>query len=187
MFKPEIAKHVYMKYSNENDLCYDFSVGYGGRMLGCVSAGRRYIGVDPLTVPEVKVMAETLKLENYILMQRGSEDFETPKDLFDMAFSSPPYYDQEVYSKDKSQAYNNGPEYFYNHYWAGTLKNIKNSLKPGKYFVLNVKEEKMLKMAKMIFEYKEEIALKTVRSHLNKKGKDDAIKHEYIYVFVNNK
>ena len=132
-------------------------------------------------------MAETLGLKDYMLIQRCSEDFETPANIFDLAFSSPPYNNLEVYSKDETQAYNKGEDYFFNKYWAGTLKNIKNSLKAGKYFILNVKEERMLKMAKEKFEYKEKIGLKTVRSHLNKTGKDNAIKYEYIYVFINNK
>ena len=187
LFKPEIAKYVYMKYSNEGDLCYDYSSGFGARMLGCVSAGRRYLGVDPLTVPELEVMAQTLGLKDYMLMQRCSEDFKTPPNIFDLAFSSPPYNNLEIYSKDDTQAYNKGEKYFFETYWAETLKNIKNSLKARKYFILNVKEDRMLKMAKMEFEYKEKIGLKTVRSHLNKTGKDDAIKYEYIYVFINNK
>lgn len=189
MFKFPIAKYVYMKYSKEGDVVFDPSAGFGGRLMGAMSCGRKYIGVDPLTIPELYEMGAALSFKDFTLIQNGSEFVKLDENSIDLAFTSPPYYNLEVYSKDDTQAYNKGEDYFYNVYWKTTLENIKYMLKPGKKFVLNVKEDKMIEMAKDMFKLIEDIGLKTVKSHLNKRdgNKDNAIKYEYMYVLENDK
>lgn len=187
IFKPSIAKFMYLKYSNQGDVVFDYSVGFGGRMLGAASCNRQYIGVDPLTTQEARVMADTLQLKNIQLINSGSEHVKLAENSVDFSFSSPPYFDQEYYSSDKTQAYNNGEDYFYNVYWANTLDNVKYMLKPGKWFGLNVKNyPKMLQMAVDRYgEPVEKVVLNTVRSHLNKSA--GILKEEYIYMFKNIK
>ena len=187
MFKPHIAKYIYLKYSQENDVVYDYSAGYGGRMLGAVSCDRKYIGVDPLTTNELQIMSNTLELKNIQLINSGSENIRLDENSVDFSFSSPPYFDQEYYSSDLTQAYNNGEDYFYGVYWNNTLQNIKYMLKPNKWFGLNVKNyPKMLQMAIDNFGNPvEEVSLRTIRSHLNKSAGIE--KNEYIYMFRNKK
>lgn len=187
MFKPNIAKYMYEKYSNPGDTVGDYSCGFGGRLLGAMASGRKYIGTDPLTTPELENMAKFFDFKDYQLINSGSEDFKGSENSIDLYWSSPPYYNQEVYSKDQTQAYNKGEDYFYNTYWKNTLLNIKYMLKPGKWFGLNVKNyPKMLDMAKDVFgEVKEEVFLKTVRSHLNKTA--GTLKYESVYMFINDK
>jgi hypothetical protein len=182
IFKPSIAKYMYLKYSNEGDTVYDYSAGWGGRLLGATSCGRKYIGVDPWTTDELQNMADYLKLD-IRLINDGSENIKLEENSIDFSFSSPPYYNQEYYSKDSNQAYNNGEDYFYNTYWKNTLENVRYMLKPGKWFGLNVKNyPKMLDMAKNIYgEPVELVNLQTVRSHLNKSA--GIKKVEYIYMF----
>jgi hypothetical protein len=187
IFKPNIAKFLYLKYSSENDVVYDYSAGWGGRMLGATACNRRYIGVDPFTTDELSKMSDYLSLNNVKLINDGSENVRLMENSVDFSFSSPPYYSQEYYSSEYTQAYNKGEDYFYNTYWKNTLENIKYMLKPGKYFGLNVKNyPKMVDMAKYYFgDIIEEIKLKTVRSHLNKMA--GTIKYEPIYIFKNIK
>jgi len=187
MFKPDVSKYLCMKYSEEGDLVYDYSAGFGGRMLGAASCGRKYVGVDPLTIPELYEMQQYLKLENCTLIATCSEDFYDRDNIFDFSFSSPPYYNLEVYSENKSQAYNKGKQYFYEIYWVKTLENIKKMLKPNKVFCLNVKDQPiMVDIADSYFERTDEIKLRTVRSHLNKKN-ISVEKYEPIYVYINSK
>lgn len=187
MFKPDISKYLSMKYAKEGELIYDYSAGFGGRMLGAASCGRRYVGVDPLTSYELNDMKKYLKLENCDILDVCSEDFYEGENIFDLSFSSPPYNSLEVYSEDDRQAYNKGNKYFYNVYWVKTLENIKKMLKPGKVFCLNVKDQPMMvDMADDLFERFDEIKLRTVRSHLNKK-KAAIQKYEPIYVYINKK
>lgn len=191
MFKPNIAKYMYMKYSNENDIIYDYSVGWGGRMLGAASCNRKYIGIDPWTIDEVTIMKDYFNLQNITLIKDGSENVKLQENSIDFSFSSPPYFDQEYYCDDLSQSYNNGEDYFYNVYWKNTLENIKYMLKPDKWFGLNVthKYPKMIDMAKEVFgDVIEEVQLRTIKSHLNKvTKKSDIKKYEPIFMFKNRK
>ena len=191
-FKPGVAKAIYLKYSQEGDVIFDYSAGFGARALGALSCGRKYIGVDPLTSNEVIDMLKFLDIEEdrYKLIKGGSEDYIGGENSIDFTFSSPPYYDQEYYSSDSSQAYNRGEDYFYNVYWLKTLKNCKFMLKKDKLFALNIlaKYDKMVEMAKAEFgDIVDTFYLRTVRSHLNKTGKEDAQKFEPVYVFRNRK
>ncbi len=58
-------------------------------------------------------MAEYFDLSKSVnLIQEGSEFFVGDENSLDLCWSSPPYYDQEYYSDDDSQAYNKGEDYF---------------------------------------------------------------------------
>ncbi len=187
MFKPEIAKYICMKYSNEGDTVGDYSCGFGGRLLGAMSCGRKYIGTDPLTTPELQTMIIFFKFKDCTLINKGSEDYFGKENSVDLYWSSPPYYDQEYYSSDSTQAYNKGEDYFYNVYWKSTLHSVKHMLKPNKWFGLNVKNyPKMLDMAIETFgPIQETINLKTIRNHLTKSA--GISKMEGVYMFKNNK
>lgn len=182
LFKPDIAMYIYKKYSNEGDVVFDFSAGFGGRILGAAACNRKYIGVDPLTADEINNMKEFFNWNNCLIIKGCSEDVVLEKNSVDLSFSSPPYFNQEVFSDDKSQAYNKGEDYFYNIYWEKTLENIKAALKPNGIFALNVKNyPKMLEMAEDKFQKTDQIGMRTVRSHLNKTAGVE--KMEYIYIF----
>jgi DNA modification methylase len=184
IFKPTIAKYICEKYSNPGDIVGDYSCGFGGRLLGAMSSGRKYIGTDPLTTPELQEMIKFYGFKDCTVIQSGSEDYCGDKNSVDLYWSSPPYFDQEVYSKDMTQSYNRGKDYFYNVYWKKTLENVKFMLKPGKWFGTNIKNQLMLDIAKEYFGEPEEIInLKTVRSHLTKGA--GTIKYEYVYLFKN--
>jgi hypothetical protein len=185
IFKPSIAKYFCERYSDVGDVVADYSCGFGGRMLGAVSCGRKYIGTDPLTVPELKTMASFLGLSGVELIQQGSEYYCGVENSIDLYYSSPPYYNQERYSDDVSQSYNKGEDYFYNVYWKQTLNNVRYMLKSGKVFGLNVKNyPRMVEMAREVFgEEKEIVSLRTVRSHLAHKEKNGNEKFENIYIF----
>jgi len=187
IFKPDVAKYMYEKYSNEGDTVLDYSAGFGARLMGAVAAKRVYIGIDPWTTDELETMANYLQFKNYTLINNGSEHVRLKENSIDFSFSSPAYFNQEEYSRDDRQAYAKGEDYFYNTYWKNTLANVKYMLKPGKWFGLNVKNfPKMVEMAKQEFgPIIEEINLRTIRSHLNKTA--GIAKMEQIYMFKNNK
>jgi hypothetical protein len=189
MFKPSIAKYLVLKYSQPEDTIFDYSCGFGGRLLGTFSCNRKYIGTDPLTTDELQNMANALSLDKdkYTLIKSGSEHYCGLKNSIDFSFSSPPYFSQESYANDLSQAYNNGEDYFYNVYWKKTLENVKYMLKPNKWFGLNVKNyPKMLEMAIDLFGQPiETVNLRTIRSHLGKEAGVE--KSEYVYMFNNIK
>lgn len=188
IFKPDIAKTLTLKYSQPNDIVYDPSAGWGSRMLGVASANRKYIGVDPLTIAELSNMRKFLQLKSCALINAVSENYRAKQNSVDFILTSPPYFNQEIYSEDQSQAYMQGEDYFYNTYWKKTLENIQYMLKPDKYCALNITNyPKMVEMAEKYFKLDCIVKIKLTKSHLNKAGKDDATKFEPIYIFKNNK
>ena len=128
---------------------YDYSAGYGGRLLGisCSNMSYNYIGIDPNT--------ETIKYLNYFneildeavgfkgkIIQNVSEEYQ-PKDI-DLAFSSPPYFNLEKYSDEETQCmvrYRTLDEWF-SGYAEPTIENIYNSLNQDGIFATNIADYK---------------------------------------------
>lgn len=204
-FKPQNAKAIV------EHLCptlwgrvYDYSCGYGGRLLGITSSNLRYeyVGVDPNTET-----VNNLNLLNYYIEQAGgsageihqsvSEEF-VPENI-DIAFSSPPYFNLEKYSDEPTQCMNKFTtlDEWFEGYVVPTMQNIYKGLNNGGVFATNIadyktpKEEfkvvdRWISTAKQLgFEYQE-----TVKMMLNTRpgvgnGKQDGVeKFEGIYVFT---
>lgn len=123
--------------------------GFGGRLLGALSSKKnfKYVGTDPNT----ETMYHLHQLGDYIEMVTGredsyelhccgSEDFKGPAESVDFAFSSPPYFDLEVYSDEPTQCYNKFPklEDWLEGYVRQTIKNIYHMLKPGACYAVNI-------------------------------------------------
>jgi hypothetical protein len=188
MFKPNIAKYMYMKYSNEGDTVGDYSCGFGGRLLAAMSCGRKYTGTDPLLVSRLEELVKYFEFKDAKLIQMGSEDYRGDENSLDFSFSSPPYLDLEIFSESLTQAYSKGENHFYNIYWRKTLENQKFMLKPEKWFGINVGQRyiKMIEIAKEYFgDVIEQVDLRSARYHFQGVGSKE--KHEYIYMFKNNK
>ncbi|MDA9302458.1 hypothetical protein N8072_00030 [bacterium] len=124
---------------------YDYSCGYGGRLLGISSSnmGYTYVGTDPNT--------ETFNYLNYMntflnsdseIIQSVSEDYQS-EDI-DLAFSSPPYFNLEKYSDEPTQCmvnYTTLDEWFEG-YVAPTMKNIHKGLNDEGIFATNIADYK---------------------------------------------
>ena len=128
---------------------YDYSAGYGGRLLGisCSNMSYNYLGIDPNT--------ETIKYLNYFneildeavgfkgtIVQNVSEEYK-PNDI-DLAFSSPPYFNLEKYSDEETQCmvrYSTLDEWF-SGYAEPTIENIYNSLNQDGIFATNIADYK---------------------------------------------
>lgn len=149
-FKPQNARAIV------EHLCpvfwgnvYDYSCGYGGRLLGIGSSNMKYnyIGVEPNT--------ETIKYLNYFnecieeavgvkgtIIQNVSEEYK-PTDI-DLAFSSPPYFNLEKYSDEDTQCmvrYRTLDEWF-SGYVEPTIENIYKGLNSDGIFATNIADYK---------------------------------------------
>lgn len=128
--------------------------GFGGRMLGALSSKNnyRYVGTDPCT----ETMYHLHELGEYIEMVTGREDsyelhccgsevFRGPANSIDFAFSSPPYFNLEVYSDEPTQCYNKFPklEEWLEGYVRATIRNIYHMLKPGHFYAVNIADFKV--------------------------------------------
>ena len=186
IFKPAVAKTIFDRYAPRNGFVYDYSAGFGQRMLGAMASPKnlKYIGTDPWAETNVAI-SKTIKFFGFEkrarVYQMGSEKFCPPDfvDKIDLAFSSPPYYDLETYTDEKSQAYANGYEGYLN-WWRATSENIHKLLKVDGLLIINIDDKNRLNMIDKIgdmFEVKETLYLQSWPKH-----KRDTPKREPIVV-----
>ena len=143
-FRPVTASMLYKLFCDENDTIWDMSCGWGGRLLASIKAKVNYIGTDPNTQTQkgLKQMVTTFgdTAYNYELLTMGSEEYRPTKNSLDFAFTSPPYFDTEKYSDEKTQSYlkysniNTWKEEFLRK----TIDNCFYGLKPNHFMALNV-------------------------------------------------
>lgn len=199
------AKALYERYCPENGIIYDFACGFGGRMLGALSSKKnfKYFGVEPcvetyahLNELGLHIERNTGRENSYKIYCMGSEDYDAVENYADFAFSSPPYFNLEMYSDEPTQCYNkfNTLETWFDGYVEPTIKNIHKILKHGAYYAVNIADfnngknrveyvDKWIELSvKCGFKYVEQIDLKlTTRSG---EGHDFANeKKEGIFVF----
>ena len=110
IYRPLLTKIIVNAFNSKNVL--DVCVGWGGRMLGsaCVD-GVKYTGIEPFTKTYKGLcnIKKKLKLDNVILYNDRAEKI-IPKlnKQYDLALTSPPYYNLEIYSDESTQSHNYG-------------------------------------------------------------------------------
>lgn len=131
---------------------YDYSAGYGGRLLGITTSKMNfnYFGLDPNT--------ETVGYLNYLnyligeaignkgtIIQNVSEEWEPgiPGGV-DLAFSSPPYFNLEKYCDEPTQCMNRYTtlDEWFDGYAAPTMRNIYKALNTDGVFATNIADYK---------------------------------------------
>jgi transposase len=154
IFFPVVAKTIYSKYCQEGDIIYDYSMGFGQRLLGALSLpfNVKYVGVDPFeksynsNVDIFKFFNSNVPMMNKTvdLVCDGSENFckEEYVGKVKLAFSSPPYFNLEVYNNGENQAYSDN-DYcsFINVWWRKTVANAVKLLQDDGIFALNIKDK----------------------------------------------
>lgn len=149
-FKPQNARAI------AEHLCpvmwgniYDYSAGYGGRMLGITSSkmGYNYTGIDPNTETFANLeYLSSLVSEAYgrkaTLHCNVSEQFQ-PEDV-DLAFSSPPYFNLEKYCDEPTQCMVRCTtlDDWFDLYAVPTMQNIHRGLNSDGVFATNIADYK---------------------------------------------
>lgn len=162
-FPLKTVQEVLDKY-NTNNLYYDFSAGWGVRMLGALSKGVNYVANEPNTslVEQLQNLTTMYKEVTYNplfpdntseveILNYGSETF-TPhlENKVGLAFSSPPYFNLEEYSlSDRSnQSTETNKDYtqWKTNYLKPTIQNIYRYLTDDGYLLFNIKNFKEYKL-----------------------------------------
>lgn len=152
-FNPLRAKAVYSRFCPVGGTIWDMSTGFGGRLLGCLSSKNnyRYVGTDPNTesmyhTHQLAELVESVtgRENSYELHCVGSEVFRGEKNSIDFAFTSPPYFNLEIYSKEETQCYNKFPELdgWLEGFVRGTIQNVFYMLKSGSVYAINIADFK---------------------------------------------
>ena len=180
VFKPYTAKSIYDHFAPKNSVVLDISTGFGQRLLGAQASSKvsKYIGLDPWNA-QIESLTEICKFfnfENVELHNIGSEFF-CPVDLaVDFCFSSPPFFDKEIYNNDSSQAYNGRSfDGFVKDWLLPTVSNVYNMLKPGRLFVLNMDEKYFTDMYKVCedkFSLIDKVVINYSRQHIGSSKAD---------------
>lgn len=152
-FPPRTARDIYLRYwDGVTKLnCLDTSAGFGSRMSAVLLSGHNYCGFDPNQelFEKLRQYKKFLFKNNVVnttqrcgLYNHGSEIYRKELEgVFDVAFTSPPYFNLEKYYDDESSSTSN-----YNNYsnWVDffvkpTVENTYKYLKKNGYAMVNIK------------------------------------------------
>ena len=138
-----------LKLYNVNNKYYDYSCGWGVRMLSALRNGIEYYGTDPnyLLTERLEELHKDYDKVNGVntfakIYTQGSEVF-IPEwvNTMGMAFSSPPYFNLEDYRVGE-QSYKEGMTLvnWLENYITPTVNNIYEYLIDGGYLLINIKD-----------------------------------------------
>jgi len=198
-FRPTAAALLYDKFiekesslfGTDSGVVWDMSCGYGGRLLGSITANINYIGTDPCTetfegLKEIRNDWGNKK-RTIELHKLGSEVFRPDKNSVDFCFTSPPYFDWEKYSDEDTQSYKkyDTTELWVEEFLRKTIENCYYGLKPGSILALNVADTKRIKNfeSETVRLGKETGFKLTDTWHLQLSSQTGKPKHEPIFLF----
>lgn len=153
-FCPKNARDIYFRYHDINGdkiNCLDMSAGFGSRMSAVLLSGHNYCAFDPnpKLQTQLRNYHKWLRANNVIdntqrcgLYEHGSEIYRKELDnIFDVAFTSPPYFNLETYANDNSASTTNYNNYdlWLEHFAKPTIDNTYKYLKVGGYAMINIK------------------------------------------------
>ena len=143
------VKNVLSQHKGKNKVYYDYSCGWGNRLLGSMVSDFEYLGTDPnhKLVEKLKMMYNNFKQikgsAKADIRCQGSEIVVPEwKNKVDIAFSSPPYFDLEDYQHGNQSIKDRNYTRWLEEYWKPTVINIKLYLKEDGLFLLNIKNTK---------------------------------------------
>lgn len=126
----------------------DISAGWGDRLLSAILSKsiKFYCGVDPNPClhPYYKDMIKTFNKSpsDYVLLEDGFESAAIPNKDYDLVFSSPPFFDLEVYSDAASNSLSKNPseQAWFNNFLMPSIYKAISYLIPNGYLVLYMGE-----------------------------------------------
>lgn len=143
-FRPTVAKLLMDTYGHGGAVL-DPCGGWGGRMLGFMASScTRYTCCDPstLTARGLNELADTFAYVGKRVEVNciGAEDFEPEAGAYDMALTSPPYYDTERYADEPTQSFVRFPEYgaWLDGFLRPMVAHTYDALRDGGTFLLNI-------------------------------------------------
>eukprot|EP00041_Stephanoeca_diplocostata_P016950 m.336517 g.336517 ORF g.336517 m.336517 type:complete len:716 (-) comp20538_c0_seq2:373-2520(-) len=113
-FKPSLAKSIMALLRGTRVL--DFSAGWGDRLLGAMASRQvqRYFAFDPNrslrpghTAMMDRFLTEDRRQRFHVCYEPAESGHIPPGETFDLIFSSPPFFDLEIYTSAKGQSVEN--------------------------------------------------------------------------------
>ena len=196
-FKPVIAKFIYDNHCPQDGKALDPCAGYGGRLAGCIASGKNilYHGIDP----NGKTAVGNMKMANffstqYDMLEQRIHDYRfrfdlgcaekimpTIKEKYDIVFTSPPYFNVEIYSQHSDQSCNRYQEYqdWLNKFLWVLVDESKRILKDDGKLIINIKNIEKYKIANDLCSYcnkdwelEKTYHMRLANNEFNRNGKD---------------
>jgi len=158
-FNPVIARKIYEQYVPFDDATiFDYSCGFGSRMLGALSSKYKYhyIGVEPYEELYQRLLVFSKWITSTLSQKSSSSVYNIGSEIFipdllekiDISFSSPPYFNYEIYTDCDTQSYIRYPSYdeWLEKYVGETVKNIFAYTKDGGLHLVNLEDTKRIKL-----------------------------------------
>lgn len=141
IFRPTNAAKLYDHFQPRPNTVLDFTMGWGGRLVGAALLNiPKYIGIDyndHLKEPYDKMVKhlKTCSQTEIELHFTNALDIDYSVLNYDMVFTSPPFYNKEVYGdKETPKTKEEWDEQFYIPIFEKTWKHLQ----PGGYYCLNI-------------------------------------------------
>jgi len=151
-FKPNVAKAIYDYFKAETVL--DFSMGWGDRLVGFFAANtaKLYVGMDPkvdnhpIYNEQAKAYQswngwfDTEKRTDFIIDPAEDADLSKYENKIDLVFTSPPYFNTEIYSNEENQSCNRYKtiDDWNNLFLYKAIDNVWRTLKVGGHMLINI-------------------------------------------------
>ena len=177
-FKSSTAKYIYKKYNATSIL--DFTMGWGGRLLGAMASDIDYIGIDTnINLKEGYDKMCELPHKNHInLIWDNCLNVDYSKLKYNLILTSPPYINMELY--ENMTPFENDDK-FYNDFLIPIMNKSYLYMQDGGHMCINI-SPKMYKNLTNRYKYRECDDKVDLRQQL---GKNFAIKsQDYIYVWT---
>lgn len=140
-FNPAIVKSVLHELGGGRVL--DPCAGWGDRLAAAMatSSVQSYLGIDPNSALAAgyKAQASRYGSERHRVIQGCAEDvLPGIQDEYDVVFTSPPYFDTEIYSSEPTQSCNRFPTYerWVTNFFDPLITHSLRILRPGGYLAL---------------------------------------------------
>lgn len=153
-FPPYVARDIYLQYGKRNNTdtlrILDPCAGWGGRMIGAASVpNTHYIACEPSTetyngLEKLGKWLKTLQPSfDYCIYNIPYEEFECTE-KFDVALTSPPYYDTEHYSDEETNSFNRYTSFdsWVDGFYTPLIMKTVDFIKDNGVFILNVGDRK---------------------------------------------
>jgi len=196
-FPMKTIDNILTKY-NLNDHYYDFSCGWGVRLLSALKNNIHYYGTDPnfVLVDRLNQIHTAYDLVNHTVTKvdirpTGSEIFHSDwENKIGLAFSSPPYFDLEDYKIGNQSINGRNYQTWLNEYFKPTIQNIKSYVISGGHIMINIKNSNQYKLYEDVFKLCDEAKLTyietlTLNNIARPSTKVDLNTDEQIMVFRN--
>lgn len=137
-YRPHFSRQIILQTQKNTGLLFDPCAGWGGRMLGTVSAGWDYVGCEPnvATYNNLLKLIDFLGIKNNVTLYNipvEEFDFDSVRNKVDVVLTSPPYFNLEVYTSDDNQSYQkyNTYQIWISNWLEPLIENCIRTLKTG--------------------------------------------------------